>query len=210
MLNSRDISLLRPDVEANCRRWIALCQENGLNVLVTNTVRDNEYQEYLYHQGRTRDGKIVTHSMIPTFHSVDAGLAFDFCKNVKGHEYDDIQFFERAGAIAKKIGFTWGGDWRTFPDRPHIQWDYNGEYTTAMVIAGNYPPTMPQWMGESQKGRENMERFKEVSDCPAWARETVKKLIANGYLSGGDNGLDLSLDMVRLLVINDRAGAYDK
>lgn len=60
MLNSRDVSLLRPDVAANCRTWLERCRAAGLNVLVTNTVRDRAYQEYLYAQGRTRPGSIVT------------------------------------------------------------------------------------------------------------------------------------------------------
>ena len=86
MLNSRDIDLLRPDVAENCRRWMARCRDAGLAVLVTNTVRDEEYQAWLYAQGRTRPGGIVTNGKVPTFHSVEAGLAFDFCKNRKGQD----------------------------------------------------------------------------------------------------------------------------
>ena len=84
MLNSRDIDRLRPDVAANCRKWLDLCKANGLNVLVTQTVRDKEYQEYLYAQGRTRPGSIVTNGRTPTFHSDKAGLAFDFCIECRG------------------------------------------------------------------------------------------------------------------------------
>lgn len=109
MLNSRDISKLRPDVAANCRKWMDLCKTEGLNVLITCTVRDAEYQAYLYEQGRTRKGSIVTNSKKPTFHWDKAGLAFDFCKNVKGHEFDDAAFFKSASAIAKQMGFSWGG-----------------------------------------------------------------------------------------------------
>lgn len=36
MLDSRGISLLRPDVAANCRLWQERCRAAGLNVLVTN------------------------------------------------------------------------------------------------------------------------------------------------------------------------------
>ena len=36
MLNSREIDRLRPDVEANCRKWLELCKAAGLNVLVTH------------------------------------------------------------------------------------------------------------------------------------------------------------------------------
>jgi hypothetical protein len=51
-------------------------------------------------------------------------------------------------------------------------------------------------------------RYNTVSECPAWARETVQKLVDREYLNGTGEGLDLSADMVRLLVILDRAGAF--
>ena len=47
MLSSRDIDRLRPDVAANCRKWLERCGNAGLNVLIVSTVRDREYQEYL-------------------------------------------------------------------------------------------------------------------------------------------------------------------
>lgn len=120
MLNSRDIHLLRPDVAANCRKLIALCKAEGFPVLVTSTVRDDAYQEYLYQQGRSRPGSIVTNGRQPTFHWDQAGLAFDVCKNVKGQEYSDAAFWECVGRIGQQIGFTWGGSWKTFVDKPHF------------------------------------------------------------------------------------------
>lgn len=205
MLNSRDIDLLRSDVAENCRIWLERCKEAGLKVLIVNTVRDKAYQEYLYEQGRTRPGSIVTNGRTPTFHSDKAGLAFDFCKNVKGQEYSDAAFFKKAAALAKEMGFSWGGDWKSFPDTPHIQWDKQGAYTGAMIAAGKLPPMMPRWEDEDMA-----KRYNTVMECPSWARETIKKLIKKGYLGGNGTGLDLSEDMVRLLVIQDRAGLFDK
>lgn len=211
MLNSRDISLLRSDVAANCRIWLERCRAAGLNVLITNTVRDREYQEYLYAQGRTRPGSIVTNGRTPTFHSDRAGLAFDFCKNVRGHEYDDAAFFRKVAALAKEMGFSWGGNWRSFPDSPHIQWDSGGKWTGRMILAGQLPPAMPLWGAANDSDEEDEEdmavRYNTISECPSWAQDTVKKLVSKGYLSGDSKGLDLSADMVRLLVILDRAGA---
>ncbi len=46
-------------------------------------------------------------------------------------------------------------------------------------------------------------------NMPEWARPTIEKLTARGYLRGGEEGLGLTDDMLRLLVINDRAGLYD-
>lgn len=144
MYHSRDIDDLRADVRANCVIFLDLCKEAGLPVLITETVRDDEYQRYLAANGYA--SKTATR---PTFHSVKAGLAFDICKNVKGHEYDDLSFFDRCGQIAKQVGFSWGGDWKSFPDKPHIQWDAHGKYTGSMILAGKYPPEMEEYMDQA-------------------------------------------------------------
>ena len=52
-------------------------------------------------------------------------------------------------------------------------------------------------------------RYNTVAECPSWARETIQKLVDKEYLNGTGEGLDLSADMVRLLVILDRAGNFD-
>lgn len=52
-------------------------------------------------------------------------------------------------------------------------------------------------------------RYNTVEECPEWGQETVRKLIENGLLSGTGEGLNLSEDMLRVLVINDRAGLYN-
>ena len=205
MVNSRDVALLRPDVAANCRIWQARCRAAGLSVLVTNTVRDAAYQAYLYEQGRTRPGQIVTNGRVPTFHSDKAGLAWDFCKNVKGHEYDDEGFFRQAAALAKEMGFSWGGDWKSFPDKPHIQWDDGGRWTGGMILVGKLPPEMPLYGGGEEVADT---RYDTVEACPDWARETVRKLLDKGFLGGDGQGLDLSRDMLRVLVIQDRAGCF--
>lgn len=214
MLNSRDINLLRSDVAANCHRWVERCRAAGLKVLVTNTVRDAEYQAYLYAQGRTRPGSIVTNSRTPTFHSDKAGLAFDFCKNVKGQEYSDTQFFADAAAIAKEMGFSWGGDWRTFVDRPHIQWDGHGAYGDSDIRAGRYPPEMPLWGGEE----DTVKTYKTLNDVPESYRPTIRKLMEAGVLLGHsdpdpdrleDNILDIDETYCRIMTTLDRLGVLE-
>ena len=207
MLNSRDINRLRPDVAENCRIWLELCKEAGLNVLVTQTVRDKEYQEYLYAQGRTRPGSIVTNGRTPTFHADNVGCAFDFCKNVKGHEYDDNAFFHKAAALAKGVGFSWGGDWKSFVDMPHLQWDNGGEWTSSMILAGKLPPEMPR---HGRNEEENEVRYNTIEECPKWTQETIRKLVNKGFLNGSNTGLNLNEDMIRLLIILDRTGVFDK
>ena len=134
MLNSRDIDRLRPDVAANCRA-------SGLLVLVTGTVRDEEYQQYCFENGTAA-------TPVPSFHGEQAGLAFDFCQNIKGQEYSDSAFFQRAGELGEQVGFEWGGRWKSFPDRPHLQWSDGGKYTSSMIRAGDSPPAMPPYREE--------------------------------------------------------------
>lgn len=202
MLNSRDIDLLRSDVAANCRIWLERCRAAGLAVLVTSTVRDQEYQEYLYAQGRTRPGSIVTNGRVPTFHSNKAGLAWDFCQNIRGKEYSDPAFFRAAAGLAKEMGFTWGGDWRSFPDSPHIQWDAGGKWSNAKIIAGSLPPSMPLYAAEQETGKEDdqmtAEQFDKLmqdwleklkSQPPSqWSQDARQWAEKTGLISGDSQG----------------------
>ena len=52
-------------------------------------------------------------------------------------------------------------------------------------------------------------RYNTVEECPSWAQKTIQKLVNKEYLNGTGEGLDLSYDMVRTLVILDRAGNFD-
>lgn len=74
------------------------------------------------------------------------------------------------------------------------------------------------WDYESEEA-ENVTRYNTMAELPSWAQPTVEKLIRMGAIQGSGASLDadgnptdmdLSHDMVRLLVINDRAGAYGK
>lgn len=181
MLNSRDISLLREDVAANCRALLARAAAQGLSVLVTNTVRDAEYQEKCFANGTAK-------TKIPSFHAVEAGLAFDVCKNVKGHEYDDAAFFEAVGALGKELGFTWGGDWRDFPDRPHFQWDAHGAYTSAMVRAGQYPPKMPAAGDLSEKVLQEDGAQASKNEPSAWSAKAREWAEKEGIFQGDGAG----------------------
>lgn len=46
-------------------------------------------------------------------------------------------------------------------------------------------------------------------NMPDWAKPTIDKLVNKGILKGTDDGLGLTEDVMRILVINDRAGLYD-
>lgn len=100
MYHSRDIADLRADVRANCVIFLDLCKEAGLPVLVTETVRDDEYQRYLAANGYA--AKTATR---PTFHGVKAGLAFDICKTSRGMSTTIRRSSPAAGRSASRSAF---------------------------------------------------------------------------------------------------------
>lgn len=190
MLNSRDISLLREDVGVNCRMWIDRCRAAGLDVLVTQTVRDREYQESLYAKGRTKPGSIVTNARVPSFHALGVGLAFDFCKNKKGGEYSDADFFRRAAAIAKEMGFSWGGDWKSMADMPHVQWDEGGRWTGAMIRAGKFPPLMPRYENKEDE-MITVKSIEQMDDAAALALANRLQTVLGRQTQSGTVGKEL-------------------
>ena len=62
MISSRKLEDLNPKVRTLAEQFIKACDKAGIDVLIYCTYRDNEMQNYLYSQGRTVKGKIVTNA----------------------------------------------------------------------------------------------------------------------------------------------------
>ena len=230
MIDSRSIDDLHPAVARGCRELIHRMAAAGFPAVgVSSTYRCNARQDYLFAQGRTRSGPIVTNARGgQSWHNYR--LAFDIFKNVRGQEWTDPNFFATAGKIWEIMGGEWGGRWSSFPDRPHFQ--YTGGLTLAQLQAGRRLPddakmlwenTIPL-LGGVPAGRggygiptENTistregksMRYQTVEELPGWAQPAITELIHAGHLTGRDpqqpgQALDLSDDMVRILVIVHR------
>ena len=120
------------------------------------------------------------------------------------------------GVFAAYLGITWGGIWNV-PDMPHFE----------VSEAWEKPKTMREELSEEMTAEERarLDRIEEIvtdiangmprvyhytMSLPDWARATVQKLLDKGLLHGAAlNDLNLSEDVLRVLVINDRAGIYD-
>ena len=201
----KDISALLPNAQIACKAFMTECEKLGLKVRITETYRSQERQNELYAQGRTKSGKKVTWTLNSRHTS---RRAWDICQNIKGREYDtSTGFFERCGQVAERLGIIWGGNWNT-PDRPHFE------------VSANW------CLPDDYISEEDMEELKKLDarvsklenkmiynyidkNMPEWAKPTIQKLVDKGYLQGNENGLNLTDELLRMLVINDRAGIYD-
>ena len=127
MINSRDIKLLHSRLQPLARVFVANCQIAGVPVQIISTLRDVEYQNFLYAQGRTRQGDIVTKAKGGNSRH-EVARAFDFVPLTKGQaDFEDktkasIVRWEKCGKIGQALGLQWGGDPAYgFVDRPHFQ-----------------------------------------------------------------------------------------
>ena len=163
MLNSRKIEDLHPHVQTLAKEFLAQAEAdpwmilNAIDVLLTSTKRDFEAQEYLYAQGRSRPGPVVTWAHAgESMHNY--GLAIDVVPTRAGKpvwgtagngidedptddQTDDLEVWQRLGEIGEAIGFEWAGRWPKGPkgkrEFPHLQW--TGGLTLAQLKAGEVP-----------------------------------------------------------------------
>jgi len=134
----RDISKLHPFVAKVAEALLLECKKQGLNIGISETYRSIERQNYLYAQGRTRSGNIITNargSYMSSYHQW--GLAFDVYNNVPNDLYN-LTVINKVGAIGQKMGLEWGGSWRGFIDTPHFQYTFG--LSIADLKSGKQPP----------------------------------------------------------------------
>lgn len=121
MINSRDINDLHPLVATKCRQFITACRNQGIDIIITSTYRDNESQAALYAQGRTVLGIKVTNAKAGcSFHNYK--VAFDFVPVIHGKAvWNNLSLFTKCGEIAESIGLEWAGRWHSFKELAHCQ-----------------------------------------------------------------------------------------
>lgn len=120
----RDTKQLHPDLQVIIEKLKLECEKQGLKIGISECLRTKQEQDNLYAKGRTdKSSKIVTNAKGSTYSSMHQwGVAFDFYRNDgKGAYNTSDKFFEKVGAIGKKLGLEWGGDWKSIKDLPHFQ-----------------------------------------------------------------------------------------
>lgn len=135
---SRDINYLEPSTRAMVEKGLQECQDQGLDLLITQTYRSWEEQALEYAKGRTVPGRIVTNAR-PGQSWHQWGRAIDIVPRRNGKTLvwgtrgngldqdptddatDDLELWQRIAACFKMHGLKWAGDWTRFVEFPHFQ-----------------------------------------------------------------------------------------
>jgi len=159
--NAAIVAALHPQFRSRVLAWLADA-EFAHQPLLVQGLRTFEEQAAIYAQGRTRQGPPCTHGGVPRLvgtcgdHPMGArvthaeagrsyhnyGLAVDFLDigaagDPDKYETADWQATDYAAlaALARRHGLTWGGSWRTFKDRPHLEWHPGYGDAEALLLA---------------------------------------------------------------------------
>lgn len=122
---SRKLTDLHPEMQGLATKFLAACRSEGIDLLVTCTLRSNAEQADLYALGRTKPGKVVTNAK-PGQSMHNFGLALDVVplragKPVWGATGEDGKLWKRIGEIGEAVGLEWAGRWTKMREFPHFQ-----------------------------------------------------------------------------------------
>lgn len=110
----KDINRLAEPAKTACKLFMSEATKRNIPIFITETLRTAERQKYLFNKGVSQlDGykKKGNHQ---------SGMAWDIACQKPNQLYDN-NILARAGALAKELGITWGGDWKDFVDKPHFE-----------------------------------------------------------------------------------------
>ncbi|HKC36886.1 MAG TPA: M15 family metallopeptidase [Chitinophagaceae bacterium] len=123
-----------------------------IRIRIVQGLRTIEEQNELYAQGRTRPGSIVTNAKGgSSYHNY--GLAFDFVimydKDNNGSyeavswdvnydfDKDGVKDWQEVVKAFKALGYTWGGDFKSIVDSPHIEKTFGHNWRDLLVKYNN-------------------------------------------------------------------------
>ncbi len=127
LVSENRIQSLHPDVRAKVTEFINTAENRGIKLRVTSGFRTYDEQNKLYAQGRTAPGAIVTNAKGGES-SHNFGTAIDVVPIVNGNA-DWNTDWNIIAKIGKELDFSWGGDWKSFKDKPHFEMNFGHSLT---------------------------------------------------------------------------------
>ncbi|WP_144666558.1 peptidoglycan-binding protein [Bacillus altitudinis] len=117
--NRENLAKLADNTKAAALKWYDYLVAENIDVLIYETIRTEAQQRENVAKGASQTMR--------SYHLVGQALDFVPVKGKdtlwNGYGAADIK---KAVAKAKALGFEWGGDWKTFVDKPHLQFNHKG------------------------------------------------------------------------------------
>ena len=116
-LVQRDLCDLAPRMRESVGDALTECWAAGFDAVVYEALRSNELAAMYFQLGASK-----ARTAFRTWHFY--GLAVDVISKSRAWKaWDDPTWRDGVVRIFKAHGMDWGGDWKSFKDMPHFQWD---------------------------------------------------------------------------------------
>jgi peptidoglycan L-alanyl-D-glutamate endopeptidase CwlK len=113
---------IHPELARRVRILVDNLAQGGVQIEVVQGLRTFAEQDALFAQGRSKSGQVVTNARGGQSNH-NYGLAVDVVpfNDGKPNWNAPNSIWVALGAEAEKLGLEWGGGWKKFIDRPHVQ-----------------------------------------------------------------------------------------
>lgn len=113
---------VHPELASRIHAAAGALAQGGINIEVVQGLRTIAEQDALFAQGRTKPGQIVTRARGGQSNH-NYGLAVDVVPftNGKPNWNAPNSIWVAIGQEGRKLGLEWGGNWKKFIDKPHLQ-----------------------------------------------------------------------------------------
>ncbi len=181
MTKKHDIRIERPKLhpwlDVKLGKLLDACAKEGIYLIITEGFRSVARQNALYAQGRTKPGNIVTNARGTSYSSQHMwGVAVDFAINDKKLLYNS-KYMQKVANIAKKLGFGWGGDWKSFKDTPHLYLKKWGDTTSKLKAQYGTPEKFASTWRKKVSRREGLVFYKDEKKKAGYCRVAYGKSV---------------------------------
>lgn len=117
-----DVNLLYPPYRRQLLACLDDLVDDGYDFRLTSGFRGEHEQNALFAQGRTAPGPKVTNAKYgDSYHNF--GIAGDLTAFTGSKADWRDASYDIIGKYAKNHGLTWGGDFKSLKDRPHLEYN---------------------------------------------------------------------------------------
>ena len=161
--NRATLDELAPNTKYKAYAWYEYCLKIGAEILIYDARRTLAEQEANVAKGVSKTMK--------SYHLV--GQALDFVPiDASGKALWSLSSYslpkiKQAIQYAKSLGFEWGGEWKSFVDAPHLQFNYKG-YGTDKVLEVNKPKIIRYVTGGFPEGAASAKEFEDFMKSKNW------------------------------------------
>lgn len=189
---------IHPELANRIRTVVAALAKAGINIEVVQGLRTFAEQDDLYRQGRTKKGAVVTNAKGGQSNH-NYGLAVDVVPFVNGKPQWNApnSVWMAIGHEGGAVGLEWGGSWKKFIDKPHLQMPgLSIKQCLALYKKGGLDAVWAQATKLLTKGGAT-----QPSSSAAQPATQPVKPPAERTLCRGDSGEDVRLVQTRLAAL---------